>query len=145
MMYHSKRYTNIILSCAKRHVERFSDPGSNPGISTLLQNTPIMGVFCKSQKRVERTHCFFKMYFVYILQSTRDGTYYIGYTEDIFERLKTHNSGKVRYTKGHIPYTLAYREQCNNLHDAKVREKAIKCLKNTAYFLKKQADSPDNP
>ncbi|HNQ31536.1 MAG TPA: GIY-YIG nuclease family protein [Candidatus Woesebacteria bacterium] len=76
------------------------------------------------------------MYFVYILQSTRDETYYIGYTQDIFERLQTHNAGKVRYTKGHIPYTLVYREQCCSLRDAKARENYLKSLKKTAYFLK---------
>ncbi|PIR43756.1 nuclease [candidate division WWE3 bacterium CG10_big_fil_rev_8_21_14_0_10_32_10] len=47
------------------------------------------------------------MYFVYILQSLKDGTYYIGYTgKNPEDRLTEHNKGKSRYTKGHIPYKL---------------------------------------
>ena len=32
------------------------------------------------------------MYYVYILQSRRDNGYYIGYTADLKQRLKEHNS-----------------------------------------------------
>ncbi|HNQ31368.1 MAG TPA: GIY-YIG nuclease family protein [Candidatus Woesebacteria bacterium] len=82
------------------------------------------------------------MHFVYILKSTKDHTHYIGYTKDVYGRLKTHNAGKVRCTKGHAPYILVYREEHNSLRDAKNREKYIKSLKNTAYFLKKQRVPP---
>ena len=38
-------------------------------------------------------------YYVYILQSEKDGTYYIGSTQDLDERLKRHNEGRSKYTK----------------------------------------------
>ncbi|MBK8495377.1 MAG: GIY-YIG nuclease family protein [Chitinophagaceae bacterium] len=37
--------------------------------------------------------------FVYILQSLKDGKYYIGETHDVEARLLFHNSGKQRSTK----------------------------------------------
>ncbi len=38
------------------------------------------------------------MFFVYILKSDIDGTYYYGHTADLKMRLKAHNSGKARST-----------------------------------------------
>ena len=48
------------------------------------------------------------MFYSYILKSLKDHTYYYGSTEKIEDRIKTHNSGKVKYTKGHLPYELHY-------------------------------------
>ena len=42
-------------------------------------------------------------YFVYILQSERDGSFYIGSTSDVEARLSRHNSGRTRYHV-HIVY-----------------------------------------
>jgi len=84
------------------------------------------------------------MFFVYILQSERDGTYYVGYSHDVNSRLKEHNCGKVRYTKGHAPYKIVYIESCVSRRQAEIREQAIKKTKNIAYFLKKQVGSPDS-
>ncbi len=39
------------------------------------------------------------MYFTYILQSEKDGRYYIGSTNNLENRLKRHNKGYSRYTK----------------------------------------------
>lgn len=83
------------------------------------------------------------MFYIYVLQSLSDATYYIGYTKDIKKRLKTHNLGKVRYTKGYLPYELIYTEECDTVKTAKAREIEIKTLKNIKYFLKRQMGSPD--
>jgi putative endonuclease len=54
------------------------------------------------------------MWFVYLLQSKKDGTYYIGYTEDIKRRLLEHNQGKTKSISHKIPYKLIYCEiYCN--------------------------------
>ncbi|MBS1731910.1 MAG: GIY-YIG nuclease family protein [Bacteroidetes bacterium] len=37
---------------------------------------------------------------VYILQSEKDGARYVGMALDVLNRLKEHNAGKNRYTKG---------------------------------------------
>jgi len=58
----------------------------------------------------------------YILKSLYDGTYYYGSTKDIQSRLNTHNSGKVRYTKGRRPWVLHYAEEFNTRSEAYKRE-----------------------
>lgn len=48
------------------------------------------------------------MHFVYILRCG-DGSLYTGYTNDVKERLKTHNSGKgAKYTRSRLPVSLVY-------------------------------------
>lgn len=44
------------------------------------------------------------MYYVYLLESEKDGRYYIGHTQDIAERLLYHNSGRSVYTKYYSPW-----------------------------------------
>lgn len=48
------------------------------------------------------------MYFVYILQSTKDKSFYTGFSEDIKERLKDHNWHTVKATKSKAPYKLVW-------------------------------------
>ena len=49
-------------------------------------------------------------YFVYILKSEIDGRLYKGQTRDIDKRIKEHNSGKTKSTKGYKPWKLVYFE-----------------------------------
>ncbi len=65
-------------------------------------------------------------YYVYILQSLRVGSFYIGYTSDLKKRIKEHNSGKSKATKPFIPYKLIFYESFLNRIDAKNREKYLK-------------------
>ncbi len=65
-------------------------------------------------------------YYVYILQSIRTKKLYIGYTSDLRNRLKQHNSGKSAATKPYIPYNLIYYEAMLNRSDAKNREIYLK-------------------
>jgi GIY-YIG catalytic domain. len=39
------------------------------------------------------------MYFVYILQSTKDSKYYIGQIDNLDERIRKHNNGQVKSTR----------------------------------------------
>ena len=50
------------------------------------------------------------MYYTYILKSIKDGKYYYGHTADLSLRLKEHNNGKVRATKGRRPLIIHYYE-----------------------------------
>ncbi|MDX1762156.1 MAG: GIY-YIG nuclease family protein [Christiangramia sp.] len=50
------------------------------------------------------------MYFVYILQSLKDQTFYIGQTEDLQKRLNLHNEGQSRYTSKKVPWKIVYFE-----------------------------------
>jgi putative endonuclease len=64
--------------------------------------------------------------FVYILRSLKDGTYYIGSTQDIESRLKHHNRVGTQYTKQKRPWELVYKEEQPDRSSAMKREYAIK-------------------
>ena len=66
------------------------------------------------------------MYFVYVIQSRKDGRYYIGFTSDIVNRVQAHNAGKSRYTKAYIPWDLVYYEAYDNESIARKRELKLK-------------------
>jgi putative endonuclease len=68
------------------------------------------------------------MYYAYILRSLRDGTYYYGSASDLQERLRAHNSGRMRYTKGHIPYRMHYYEEFKTRSEAVRRERYFKSI-----------------
>ncbi len=75
------------------------------------------------------------MYFyIYILQSEKDGMFYTGYTSDLEERLCQHNSGKVNSTKNRMPLKLVYFEGCLNQQDATHREKYLKTSWGKRYI-----------
>ena len=75
-------------------------------------------------------------YFVYILQSQKDGRYYIGSTRDVEARLIFHNNGLQRSTKSRIPLVLVYSETFTNKLDALKREKQMKAYKGGNAFKK---------
>jgi len=66
------------------------------------------------------------MHFVYILQSEKNQSLYIGYTEDVSNRLGEHNKGKSKATKPLRPYKLIFYEAFLNRKDAKAREIYLK-------------------
>lgn len=70
------------------------------------------------------------MYFLYILQSRKDSSYYIGSTNNLENRLRKHNSGGSRYTKSRTPWKVVYSENFNKLSEARTREFYIKSLKS---------------
>jgi len=65
-------------------------------------------------------------YYVYILQSQKDGSLYIGYTTDLRKRLLKHNSGESKSTRPFRPYKLIFYEAFLDRIDAKNREKYLK-------------------
>ncbi|MBP7088907.1 MAG: GIY-YIG nuclease family protein [Candidatus Omnitrophica bacterium] len=77
------------------------------------------------------------MFFVYLLLSKVDKKFYIGFTENIAERLLAHNSGKVISTKHRKPLELIYYEAYLDIKDAQGREKFLKSGSGHR-FLKKQ-------
>ena len=66
------------------------------------------------------------MVFVYVIESLKDGTWYTGIALNAVNRLKEHNSGKNRFTKGHMPWKIIYTEQANGWPEARLREKYLK-------------------
>ena len=66
------------------------------------------------------------MFYVYILKSIKSGILYTGMTKSIDSRLEEHNSGKSKFTKGHMPWQLLYKEGPFGTADARIREKQLK-------------------
>lgn len=68
------------------------------------------------------------MYYTYIVECS-DGTYYTGYTNDLRQRIRTHNEKKgAKYTRSRTPVTLVYAEESDTKSLAMKREAAIKRL-----------------
>jgi len=68
------------------------------------------------------------MYFTYILRSLKDGKYYYGSSKNIENRLKHHNSGKVKSTKNRKPLVIHYLERFELRSDAEKRERFFKSI-----------------
>ena len=73
-------------------------------------------------------------YYVYLLQSQIDQTWYIGYTNDLDNRITEHNEGKSYYTKRKIPWKLIYYEASFDKYDAIAREKYLKTGMGRRYL-----------
>ena len=65
-------------------------------------------------------------YYVYILLSTKDNSFYIGFTKDLKTRVKEHNNNKSRATKYSGPYNLVHYEAYKDKLDALHREIYLK-------------------
>jgi putative endonuclease len=71
-----------------------------------------------------------KSYYVYILASKRNGTLYIGVTNDLVRRVLEHRDGVVPgFTKRYGVKTLVYYETFGDIHDAIHRESRLKKYK----------------
>jgi len=66
------------------------------------------------------------MFYIYVLKSRKDGNLYIGSSGDLETRIKAHNSGKVRSTKGRRPLILVYYESFLTKTEARGRERFYK-------------------
>jgi len=77
------------------------------------------------------------MYYVYVLQSELDKSWYIGFSQCIENRLDEHNSGKNHSTRFRRPWKLIYYEAYLNKLDALGRERFLKSGSGHR-FLRKQ-------
>jgi putative endonuclease len=73
-------------------------------------------------------------FYVYILQSQKDGSYYVGSTQNLEERIQRHNQGRSLYTKGKGPWKLSYKEEYPDRSSAVRRENEIKSRKKKGYI-----------
>lgn len=66
------------------------------------------------------------MHYIYLLQSTKNNSLYIGCTSDLNKRIQEHNEGKSSYTKKYLPWKLVYFEGYCAKVDAYNREHSLK-------------------
>ena len=78
----------------------------------------------------------YKMFFVYIIQSLKDNSFYVGQCEDLDKRISKHNDCFSRYTSGKIPWRLVYFEILESRTEAIKRETEIKKRKSRLYLEK---------
>ena len=68
-----------------------------------------------------------KVYYVYIMASKRNGTLYIGVTNDLIRRVYEHKNDFVPgFTKTYGTHSLVYFEQTSDIDAALNREKRLK-------------------
>jgi len=67
-----------------------------------------------------------KIFYTYVLQSLKNNSFYIGYTEDLRKRIGEHSSGKNPSTKPFRPYKLIFYEAFLDRKDAKKKEVYLK-------------------
>ncbi|MFN4123494.1 MAG: GIY-YIG nuclease family protein [Flavobacteriales bacterium] len=65
-------------------------------------------------------------YYVYIIRSISDGSYYKGYTEYPALRLHDHNEGFSSYTSKKGPWQMVYLQLFETKREALIREKNLK-------------------
>ncbi len=78
------------------------------------------------------------MIYVYILQSLSDNDrFYTGITEDLKERIRKHNTGKVPHTSKHIPWKLKTYIAFSDKNMAVKFEKYLKTSSGRAFSKKR--------
>ena len=75
------------------------------------------------------------MFYTYILQSEKNNKFYIGYTEDLDQRIREHNLGLSSHTSKYIPYKIIWYKEFELKSEARKFEGYIKKYKNTKKFL----------
>ena len=69
-------------------------------------------------------------YYVYIIHSTKN-YYYIGQTQDLTERLKRHNSGRSKWTKGKGTWEFVVVKEFSSRSEAVQMEIKLKKMKSS--------------
>lgn len=76
------------------------------------------------------------MYYVYIIKSLKDSSFYTGFTENVKKRLIEHNSGSNKYSGSKKPYKLIWYCAFDDKNKALVFEKYLKQGSGFAFARK---------
>jgi len=66
------------------------------------------------------------MLYVYILLNEAKTRTYTGVSDDVEQRLKEHNEGKVKSSRPYRPYRVIYTEEFQTLSEARQKERFYK-------------------
>ena len=75
-------------------------------------------------------------FYSYILKSLIDNKFYYGHCANLISRLKNHNAGKVRSTKGRRPLLIHYFETFPSKSEACQRELFFKSIAGYEFLRK---------
>ncbi len=90
----------------------------------------------------ERVHT---TYWVYVLRSAKGDRLYAGVTSDLSGRIRAHNAGKTRSTRGRRPLRLVYSETYQTKQEALARERYFKTPEGGALKQRLVAAKENNP
>jgi len=65
-------------------------------------------------------------YYIYIIRSEKDKSYYTGLTKNLGRRLKEHNRSDTKTTRSKKPWRLIYSKKLTDRKEARKREKFLK-------------------
>ena len=74
-------------------------------------------------------------FFIYILKSEVDGSFYIGQTQDLAKRLEKHNKGLNRSTKNKRPWKIIFSKTFSTRSEAYKTEQYLKSLKKREAII----------
>lgn len=77
------------------------------------------------------------MYYTYILRNSKTNRYYVGYANDLKNRLKEHKSGNVKSTKSNLNYGLEWYCAFKTEKQAVAFEKYLKTGSGIAFMKKR--------
>ncbi len=83
------------------------------------------------------------MYYVYLLYSPSKDHFYVGFSENVEERLRSHNQKRNESTKSGSPWRLVYFEAYEHQEDALRRERKLKHHARGIIELKKRITIPE--
>ena len=69
------------------------------------------------------------MYYVYLIESLKNGRYYIGQTDNLEHRIKRHNAGRNVSTKVYLPWEIRWWKEFETRSEAIKVENKIKRIK----------------
>ena len=75
------------------------------------------------------------IFYVYILQSEKDQSFYVGQTDDLTKRIRRHNAGLEKYTSKKMPWKIFWSMEVSTRTDAMRLEKKLKNLKSVKRML----------
>ena len=73
-------------------------------------------------------------FYVYILQSMKDFSFYIGQSNDLDKRMSKHFDGLSKYTSSKRPWKLVYFEVFETRREVIARERQLKSWKNANRY-----------
>lgn len=78
--------------------------------------------------------------YVYILKSIINSSYYLGSSEDVYERFHQHNKGLVKSTRKYLPWKLVFFKKYPEITQARKIEYKLKKMKSKIILEKIIAD-----